>query len=439
MPAAPGNGGRTGAAMTKLARTATVTGIGVVSPAGRGAAAVFEAQCAGRSAITSPGPDHDAYGWLESAGIAAPIDPREVLAPPLDNCTDRYVLLALAAAEDAITDAALRPGDTVDPERVGLIVSSGGGALKTYERQAESRRERGRAGVSPYLAAGMLPNNATSRIAIKYGLRGYSAVVATACAAGGQSIAEGLRLIRDGLADVVVCGGADAPLHPTIAATFTNAKALARGWAEPGQSSRPFDARRNGFVLGEGACVVVLERTEHADARGAYGYADLLGWGVSTDGYHIATPRPDGSSAAACMRRAIADAGLTPADLGYINAHGTGTAAGDNAEALAIREVFGSATPPPVSATKSITGHTLGASGAVEAAVTALALGSDRLPPTANLETVGAGCELDHVTGSPRTAAIEAALSNSFGFGGHNTSLVIGAPSTRRRRQPSNQ
>ncbi|KJS52186.1 beta-ketoacyl synthase, partial [Streptomyces rubellomurinus subsp. indigoferus] len=209
---------------------------------------------------------------------------------------------------------------------------------------------------------GMLANMATARIAIKHGIRGYSSAVVTACAAGAQAVAEGLRLIRAGDADVVVCGGSESSLHPTIAATFANARALAQGWDDPELASRPFDARRNGFVLGEGSAVLVLERAGHADARGAAGYADVIGWGASTDAHHPTMPRPDGAGAADAMRAAIADAGLRPGDIGYLNAHGTGTRLGDAAEAAAVRSVFG-AQGPAVSSTKSATGHLLGAAG----------------------------------------------------------------------------
>lgn len=413
--------------------TAVITGIGSITPVGRGVTSTFDKQCGGISGIVNPPADHDVHGWIELAGISEPIHPRDLLKPPIDSCIDRYVLLGLAAAGDAIQDAGLVIGENVDPHRVGTIVSSGGGGLRTYEDQAVARRERGRMAVNPYLAPGMLPNMASARIAIKYGLRGYSGAIATACAAGGQSIADGLRLIREGEADVVVCGGADAPLHPTIAAAFGNSNALATRWQNPEQSSRPFDTGRNGFVLGEGAAVVVLERTEHADARGVAGYAEVLGWGVTTDAYHIAAPRPNGEGAAHCMRRALVNAGLTPDAIGYINAHGTSTKLGDAAESHAIREVFGE-SGPSVSATKSVTGHTLGAAGAVEAAVTAIAVARGILPPTANLDDIDSACALDHIRGAPRRDTVEAAVSNSFGFGGHNVSLVFGPARTRRTR-----
>ncbi|MEU7868935.1 beta-ketoacyl-[acyl-carrier-protein] synthase family protein [Dactylosporangium sp. NPDC049140] len=407
---------------------AAVTGIGLVTPVGGTAAEVFDAMCEGRSGLSGPPPDHPLAGSVEVAAFGPPIDPLSVLPGPDARLVDRYIVMALAAAEAALADAGIVAGRDVDPYRVAVILSGTGG-LATLDAQAVQRDKRGRAGVSPYLLPGMLPNMGAARVAMKYGLQGFSSSVGTACAAGAQSIGEGLRLLRCGEADVVVCGCSEAPLFPTLADTFGNARALARGWADPTQASRPFDRRRNGLVLGEGAGVVVLERPEHADARRAARHADLLGWGATNDAHHPTTPRPDGSAAAECMRRAVADAGLTPADIGYVNAHGTSTKLGDVAESLAIRAVFGPYTPP-VSSTKGVTGHMLGASGVAEAAVTVEALRRGVLPPTHNLDEPDPACDLDHLR-TPRTAPVTHALSNSFGFGGHNVSLVFGPPGSQ--------
>ncbi|HEV2635704.1 MAG TPA: beta-ketoacyl-[acyl-carrier-protein] synthase family protein [Actinocrinis sp.] len=414
---------------------ATVTGIGLVTPLGRKPGEVFEALLAGDSGLSRPAADHPLAGLLEVAGISPAVDGREVLAPTEARFVDRYVLLALAAAEDALADAGIAAGRDVDPRRIAVVVSSGGAGLETYEQQAVRRRERGRAGVSPYLLPGMLGNMAAARIAIRHGIRGYSAAIGTACAAGAQSVAEAFRLIRAGDADVVVCGGTDAPLHPTVAAAFANARALAEGWDDPAEASRPFDARRNGFVLGEGAGILVVERTAHARARGAAGYADLTGWGASTDAHHPTTPRPDGEGAIDSMTGALLRAGLVPGDVDYVNAHGTGTRLGDRAEAAALRAVFGP-HDPAVSSIKGATGHLLGASGAVEAAVCALAIARGALPPTANLDDPDPECELDHVRGGARTGPVRAALSNSFAFGGHNISLLFGPPGTSAAIHP---
>jgi 3-oxoacyl-[acyl-carrier-protein] synthase II len=408
---------------------ATITGLGVVTPLGSKPEEFFEALLAGRSGLTRPEGEHPAAGWLESAGVSRPIDAREVLPPTEGRHVDRFVLLAMAAADGAIADAGIEVGRDVDPRRVAVIVSTGGGGLESYEGAARRREKSGRPGVSPYLLPGMLSNMAAARIAIKYGIRGYSSAITTACAAGAQSIAEGLRLIRGGQADVVVCGAAESPLHPTIASAFDNARALAAGWDDPAASSRPFDRRRNGFVLGEGAAVLIVERTDHAAARGASGYADLLGWGASTDAYHPTAPRADGEGAADCMRLALDDAGLEPSDVDYVNAHGTGTKLGDAAETIALHTVFGE-HQPAVSSIKGGTGHLLGASGAVEAVATALSIKHGALPPTVNLDDPDPACDLDHVRGAARPAKVRAALSNSFAFGGHNISLLFGPPGT---------
>ncbi len=412
---------------------AAVTGIGLVSPLGRGTGEFFDAVCAGRSGLRAPPEKHPVADTLEVAGIAPDIEPASLLPPTEVRCVDRFVLLALAAADDALADAGIEAGRDADPYRVAVIAATGGGGLETFEEYSHARLSRGRPAVSAYLLPGMLSNMATARIAIKHQILGYSSAIVTACAAGAQAIAEGLRLIRDGEADVVVCGGAESPLHPTIAAAFTNARALARGWADPAAASRPFDRGRNGFVLAEGAGMFVLERAAHARARGAAAYADLIGWGATTDAYHPTMPRPDGAGAAECMRRALASAGLSPADVGYVNAHGTGTKRGDIAEATAIRAVFGSHSPA-VSSIKAVTGHMLGASGAAEAAATALCVGQGVLPPTHNLTDPDPACDLDHVRGSARAGEVRAALSNSFAFGGHNVSLLFGPSSTGANR-----
>jgi 3-oxoacyl-[acyl-carrier-protein] synthase II len=414
--------------------SAVITGIGLVTPVGCDVESFFAALCKGPSGLQKPPPDHPAAD-LQAAGLAPHIDPVSVLPPTEIRCVDRFVLLGLAAAERALTDAGLDIGRDADPFRVAVVVSTGGGGLETFEQSSQARQARGRPGVSPYLLPGMLSNMAAARIAIKYGIRGFSTAFVTACAAGAQAVAEAFRLIAEGSADVVICGGTESPLHPTIAAAFGNARALASGWDDPAAASRPFDRRRNGFVLGEGAAVLVVEREAHAAARGARSYASLIGWGATTDAHHPTMPRPDGDGAAACMRQALSRAGLSPADVTYVNAHGTSTKIGDIAEARAIRSVFGADAGPAVSSIKSVTGHMLGASGAVEAAASALAVSRGTLPPTHNLDDPDPDCDLDHVRGTPRTGPAGVALSNSFAFGGHNVSLVFGPASSPKRPQ----
>ncbi|MFJ9623877.1 beta-ketoacyl-[acyl-carrier-protein] synthase family protein [Streptomyces sp. NPDC101181] len=412
---------------------AVITGLGTFTPLGRGAADTFDALLHGKSGLRRPPEGHLLDGSVGVAGIAPDIEASEVLPPSEGRLVDRYALMALAAADDALSDAGLVVGRDVDPHRVAVVVSSGAGGLTTYEAQTQARTQRGPTAVSPYLLPGMLPNMAAARIAIKYGIRGWSSAIATACAAGAHAVAEAARLIRYGEADVVVCGGAEAPLNPTSALAFAHARALASGWDDPEAASRPFDRRRNGFVLAEGAGVLVVERAAHADARGAAGYADLLGWGATTDAHRPTAPRPDGEGAAHSMRGALATGGLGPEDIGYINAHGTATKLGDIAETKAVRAVFGDRSPA-ISSTKSMTGHLLGGSGAVEAAFTALALSRGQLPPTHNLDEIDPACDVDHVRGEARAVPVEAAISNSFAFGGHNVSLLLGRASTRKKR-----
>ncbi|WP_327233349.1 beta-ketoacyl-[acyl-carrier-protein] synthase family protein [Streptomyces sp. NBC_01317] len=425
--------------MTATQSNAVVTGLGTFTPLGRGAADVFDALCHSKSGLRRPPVGHLLDGTVGVAGIAPDIEAREVLPPSEGRLVDRFALMALAAADDALADSGIVVGENADPDRVAVVVSSGAGGLTTYEAQAHERVQRGPTSVSPYLLPGMLPNMAAARIAIKYGIRGWSSAIATACAAGAHAVAEAARLIRYGEADVVVCGGAEAPLNATSALAFAHARALANGWDDdPEAASRPFDRRRNGFVLAEGAGVLVIERAEHADARGAGGYADLLGWGATTDAFKPTAPRPDGAGAAQAMRGALRTGGLTPDDVGYINAHGTATRLGDVAETKAVRAVFGDRSPA-VSSTKSMTGHLLGGSGAVEAAVCALAISRGTLPPTHNLDEVDPACDLDHVRGSARRGPVQAALSNSFAFGGHNVSLLFGTASTRIKRQKEDE
>ncbi|MEH0843963.1 beta-ketoacyl-[acyl-carrier-protein] synthase family protein [Micromonospora sp. CPCC 205711] len=403
--------------------TAVITGMGLFSPVGRGVEATFDALTSGKSGLTRPPEGHPARESLEVAGLLPPVDPRTVASGPETKVLDRIVVLALLTAADALADAGIEVGRDVDPGRIGVIVGGVGG-MSTLESQVIARAARGRAAVSPYLLTGILANMPSARIAITHGIRGYSSSVGTACASGAQSVADAVRLIRAGEADVVLCGASEAPLFPTFCDTFGNARALARGWDDPTEASRPFDTRRNGFVLAEGAALLVLERAEHAAARGARVYAEVAGYGATTDAYHPTAPRPDGAGAAECMRRALASGGVTAADVGYVNAHGTSTKLGDIAETVALAEVFG-AGGVPVSSTKALTGHLLGASGVVEAAACALALGRGLLPPTYHLDDPDPDCPADHIRAEPRATRTDFALTNSFGFGGQNVSLLL--------------
>ncbi len=411
-----------------------ITGIGMLTPVGRGIDEVFAAVCTGRSGLSRPPAEHPVAGSIEVAGFVGEVDSTSVGSGPELKTLDRTIVLALLAARQALADANLIVGRDVDASRIAVIVGGVGG-MATLESQILARAERGRVAISPYLLTGILPNMPSARISIEHGIRGYSSAVGTACASGAQSIADAVRLIRSGEADVVLCGASEAPLFPTFAETFGNARALARGWAEPAEASRPFDSRRNGFVLAEGAALLVLERAEHAIARGARGYADVVGYGATTDAHHPTTPRPDGVGAAECMRLALSRSGLAGPEVGYVNAHGTATKLGDVAETTALGLAF-DGRPPAVSSTKALTGHMLGTSGVVEAAISAVSVATGVLPPTYNLDDPDGNCALDHILVRPRRAGLRFALSNSFGFGGQNVSLIFGRSSAPQREFP---
>ncbi|MEV5530186.1 beta-ketoacyl-[acyl-carrier-protein] synthase family protein [Streptomyces prunicolor] len=412
---------------------AVVTGIGLITPVGRDIDTFFTALCAPRSGLVRPPADHVAAGLVDAVGIAVEVDPASVLPRHDVPVADRFSVMAVAAADDALADAGIKIGEDVDPLRTAVVMSTGAGGMQTFEQQAVAMDRKGVTGVTSYLYAGFLPNMSAARIAIKYGIRGFSSAISTACSASAHAVAEALRLISADEADVVVCGGTEASLGATGIAGFRNARALAKGWDDPTRASRPFDKHRNGFVLGEGGAVLVVERADLADARGAAGYADLTGWGSTTDAYHLVMPNPDGVSVADCMRVALASAGVDASEVGYVNAHGTATRIGDLAEAKGIQQVFGD-DQPPVSSTKGVTGHLLGGAGAMEAAATVLALTHGRLPPTHNLDEPDERCALNHIRGTSRRERPRVAISNSSAFGGHNVSLVFESATTRRRR-----
>jgi 3-oxoacyl-[acyl-carrier-protein] synthase II len=412
---------------------AVVTGIGVVTPVGRGIEEFFSALCAPTSGLVRPPEGHFAAGLVDALGIAPPIDPFDVLPEKDAPFADRFSVTAVAAADDALADSGVKIGVDVDPLRVAAVIATATGGLQTFEQQALLRHEQGFDAVDRHLFNGFLPNMTAARIAIKHGIRGPSHSIGSACTASAQAVAEALRLIRAGDADVVLCGGTEGPLGPTGLAGFYNAGTLATGWTDPTAASRPFDCNRNGFVVGEGGGVLVIERADLVDARGGSGYADLIGWGATSDAYHLAIPRPDGSGIADSMRIALRNAGVVPGEAGYLNAHGTGTRVGDLVEVKAIRAVFGE-DQPLVSSTKGVTGHLLGGAGVVEAAATVLALARGQLPPTKNLDEPDSKCDLNHLRDNSVAKSVEIAMSNSFAFGGHNVSLVFGPPSTHRRR-----
>jgi len=407
-----------------MKRRVVITGMGAVTPLGPSLRDLWDGVCSGRSGV-GPITRFDASGL--STRIAAEVkgfDPLTFMDRKQARRTDLFTQYALAAADMAIQDAGLT--GAADPDRFGVVLGTGIGGINSLAEQFEVGFTKGPERVSPHFVPMMIANIAAAQLAMKYGAKGPNFTTLTACAASATALGEAFRLIQRGEADVVLTGGTEAPLVPVALAGFCAMKALSERNDEPEAASRPFDRDRDGFVMGEGAALVVLESLEHATQRGARPVAEMLGYGCTADAYHVTAPCPDGEGAARCMERALLDAGLSPEQVGYINTHGTATPTGDVAEARAIKTVFGSNTSVPVSSTKSMTGHLMGAAGAAEACICALALTEGVLPPTINLDNPDPDCDLDLVPNTRRIQPIEAALSNSFGFGGQNTTLILG-------------
>lgn len=363
--------------------------------------------------------------------IAAEIrdfDPEDFMEPKRARRLDRFVQLTLASAGLALTDAGLG-ADDVEPSRVAVRMGSSMGGIAHAEKELRRFLEGDVPRIDPRLATTTFAGAASCHVAIEYGFTGPNSTNAMSCAAGTLAIGEAARLVRDGSVDVAVAGGVEAPLAPVCYGAFASLRAMSTRNDAPEASCRPFDAGRDGFVMGEGACTVVLEAAEHAAARGAPTYAEVRGFATNNDAYHMAAPRPDGSLAAACMSAALASGGLSPHDVDHVNAHASSTVLNDPTESAAIRTALGGhADGVPVTGTKPYYGHALGASGAIEIAIACLTLRDGWVPPTLNLEQPGEGCDLDYVTGSGRDGAYRAILSNSFGFGGINAVLLLTAP-----------
>jgi 3-oxoacyl-[acyl-carrier-protein] synthase II len=398
-----------------------VTGIGVKTPAGCDVDAFWSTLLEGRSRAARIARYDPSALPVQFGCEVVDFDPIAYLGPKDSRRVDRTSQLGVAAAIDALADAG-DPG--VDPARCAVVAGSGVGGLITLEEQIGIYLERGASRVSPFLVPMMMANATAGTIAMRFGWTGPNLCIATACAASANAIGEAARLIRDGSADVVMTGGAESSLTPTTISAFARLGALSSRNDDPERASRPFDVDRDGFVMGEGAAFLVLERLDAAVARGARVYGEVAGYGRTADAYHITAPAPGGGGAAACMQQALDDAGVTPDAIRHVNAHGTSTPLNDAAEAEALRKVFGEA-PPPVTSTKGVTGHLIGAAGATETAATLLALRDGVVPPTANHERTSDDIQLDVVAGSPRPIERGPAISNSFGFGGHNVSLVL--------------
>jgi len=402
-----------------------VTGMGVVSPVGIGVDRFWKAVVAGTSGvrrITAYDPTgHD----CQIAAELKDFDPLQWIEKKEIRKMDLFVQYALAAGIMAVEDSALKVDDA-NRRRIGVLVGTGMGGIPMLVEQHRILLEKGPGRVSPFFIPGIIPNMASGRISMQFGLKGPNLCVSTACATGNHAIGDSLRIIQRGEADVMVAGGTEAVIGPLCVAGFSNCKALSTRNNEPERASRPFDKERDGFVMGEGAAVLVLERLEHALDRGASIYAEVCGYGMSADAYHMTAPAPGGEGAVQSMQAALRDAGLPPEAVDYINAHGTSTPYNDANETLAIKQVFGDhATRLPISSIKSMIGHTLGAAGAIEAVATILSLKHGILPPTINYEHPDPDCDLDYVPNTARELPIRVAMNNSFGFGGTNATTLL--------------
>jgi 3-oxoacyl-[acyl-carrier-protein] synthase II len=411
--------------MNTAPREVVVTGLGATTPLGGDVASTWEGFLAGRSGVGLIGEP-----WVEQMALPVHIAARLAVEPPLERVEartlDRVQQMALVAAREAWADAG---SPQVESERLGACVGSGIGGVLTLLSQYDVLKERGPRRVSPFVVTMLMPNGPAGTVGLNFGAKAGVHAPVSACASGSEAIALGLEMIRSGRADVVVTGGTEAAIHPLPLAGFGQMQALSKRNDAPTAASRPFDKGRDGFVLGEGAGALVLESAQHAAARGARVYARLVGAGMTNDAHHIAQPEPSGDGAARAILAALRDGGLTPADIVHVNAHATSTPVGDLAEAKAMRLALGDvAGAVAVTATKSMTGHLLGAAGAVEAVATVLALHHRIVPATTNLDALDDEVELDVVAIDPRRIRAGAALSNSFGFGGHDVCLAFTTP-----------
>ena len=408
-------------------RRVVVTGLGLVSPVGNSVPAAWESICNGRSGV-GPVTEFDVSQLATRiAGEIRDFDINEYLAPKEARRFDRFVHYGLAAAHQAISEAGLLEGlENRDPERVGCAIGAGIGGISSIEENMLIYRDKGPRRVSPFYIPGSIVNMISGMLSIQCGFKGPNIAVVTACTTSTHNIGLAARMIQYGDADVMIAGGAEYATTPTALAGFISAKAMTTRNDDPAAASRPWDADRDGFVLSNGAGIMVVEELEHARARGANIIAELSGFGMSADAYHMTAPPADGEGAARCMKIALDDAGLAPEQIDYINAHGTSTPLGDRAESDAVKTVFGDhAYRLAVSSTKSMTGHLLGAAGGTEAVFSVLAIRDNIAPPTINLDTPGEGCDLDYVPHTAREMPIDAVMSNSFGFGGTNGTLVF--------------
>jgi 3-oxoacyl-[acyl-carrier-protein] synthase II len=408
-----------------LERRVVVTGIGLVTPLGIGVDETWSNLIAGKSGVGEITRfDTSEYGTKIAAEVKG-FNAEDFMPKKDAKRTETFIAYAVAASRMALEDSGLKIDDR-NAHRVGVLTGCGLGGLHMLEVTANTVEKAGPKRVSPFFIPLLIGNMAPGMISIQFGAKGPNSSVATACAAGAHAIGDAYEIIKYGKADAMITGGVESVITRTCIAGFGAMKALSTRNDDPQHASRPFDKDRDGFVVGEGSGMLILESLEHAQARGAKIYAEMAGYGMSGDGYHMTSPPPDGDGAARCMQAAIADAGIQPSQIGYINAHGTSTPLNDLYETRAIKTVFGEFAPKvPVSSTKSMTGHLLGGAGGIESVFTALVLTHDILPPTINLENPGEECDLDYIPKVARKAVVTYAMTNSFGFGGTNAALIL--------------
>lgn len=402
-----------------------VTGLGAITPLGNNLADYWAGLISGRNGIAPITLFDPARHDSRIAGEVKGFDPHDYLERKEAKRMDRFAQFAVAASKQALADANFQITD-LNAEQVGIIIGTGIGGLKVLEDQQEIYLNRGPDRCSPFMIPMMIANMAAGLTAIHTGAKGPNTCTVTACAAGSNAVGDAFRMVQRGFAQAMICGGTEAAVTPLSFAGFAAARALSTRNEEPQKACRPFDVDRNGFVMGEGAGILLLEELEHALSRGAKIYGEMIGYGMTCDAYHMTSPVPGGSGAARAMQLAMKDAGIDPVQVSYINAHGTSTQANDSTETAAIKQALGeSAYKVAISSTKSMTGHLLGGSGGIEAVATIMAVANDQIPPTINLDNPDPLCDLDYVPHTSRQAKVEVALSNSFGFGGHNVTIAM--------------
>ena len=409
-----------------MKRRVVVTGMGMITPVGNDVATTWRSLIEGKSG-TAPITKFDASNFpVKFAAEVKGFNPLDYMDRKEAKRADQYTQYSVAAARQAMTNAGLVERNGMDPDRIGVIIGSGIGGLKSFEEQHDVYRERGVGKISPFFIPMFIADIAAGIVSMMFNAKGPNYATVSACATSAHAIGDAYRTIQYGDADVMITGGAEATVTPMAIGGFANMKALSERNDSPETASRPFDSTRDGFVMGEGAGILILEELEHALGRGATIYAEIVGYGATGDAYHLTAPAPDGEGAQRAMKRALKDAGLEPKDIQYINAHGTSTPANDFNETRAIKAVFGEhAKSVNVSSTKSATGHMLGAAGAVEAVVSAMVVGTGIIPPTINYQNPDPELDLNYTPNKSVERDVNAVLSNSFGFGGHNTTLAI--------------